>query len=564
MDNTNPMGFPTAPGSGTAGVTRIIAGTNITVSPTGGTGNVTISASGGGSGTPGGTSGQVQYNNAGAFGGFTVGGDATLNTATGALTVTKTNGTAFAASATTDTTNASNIGSGTLSNSRLASSVVTSVTGLSPLFSAAISGQTLGFTLSTAAAYSWFGNATNATAAPAYNTTAIPASLMPFTVSNSTSGYVAVYTGTSTIGGTAQITAAQMLALANSYIYVGNSSNQPAAVAMSGDATISNTGAITVTKTNGTAFAASATTDTTNASNISTGTIGAARLPVFTSTANGAAPASGGGTTNYLRADGTWAAPAGGGTVTSVGLSLPSFITVSGSPVTGSGTLTGTLASQSANLFFASPNGSTGTPSFRAMVAADLPTTTANSIGNLSPLFTSSISGQAISFTLSNAAGYSWFGNASSTSGAPSFNTTTIPTAMLPVFSGSSAGLVPSSAGGTTNFLRADGTWQAPSGGGGGGGMSDGGAKTASFTAAVNTTYSITATGVVCTLPAPAAGEIVVYVASGGGVTFNTTSGSIYGAVAHASGSLSDSTAGDVWRFTCINSQWVVQMIPGF
>ncbi len=45
-----------------------------------------------GGGTPGGTSGQVQYNNAGAFGGFTVGGDGTLNTGTGALTVTKING----------------------------------------------------------------------------------------------------------------------------------------------------------------------------------------------------------------------------------------------------------------------------------------------------------------------------------------------------------------------------------------------------------------------------------------------------------------------------------------
>jgi hypothetical protein len=38
-----------------------------------------------------------------------------------------------------------------------------------------------------------------------------------------------------------------------------------------------------------------------------------AQLPVFTSVAVGAAPASGGGTTNFLRADGTWAAPGGGG-----------------------------------------------------------------------------------------------------------------------------------------------------------------------------------------------------------------------------------------------------------
>ena len=35
--------------------------------------------------------------------------------------------------------------------------------------------------------------------------------------------------------------------------------------------------------------------------------------PVFTSVANGYAPSSGGGTTNFLRADGTWAAPPAGG-----------------------------------------------------------------------------------------------------------------------------------------------------------------------------------------------------------------------------------------------------------
>ena len=41
--------------------------------------------------------------------------------------------------------------------------------------------------------------------------------------------------------------------------------------------------------------------------------------------------------------------------------------------------------------------------------------------------------------------------------------------AVIPNFTSSAAGLAPASGGGTTNFLRADGTWAAPSGGGGGG-----------------------------------------------------------------------------------------------
>lgn len=67
----------------------------------------------------------------------------------------------------------------------------------------------------------------------------------------------------------------------------------------------------------------------------------------------------------------------GSGTVTSVGLSLPNIFSVSGSPVQSSGTLTGTLANQNANLVFAGPSGGAATtPAFRSLVASDLPTIT--------------------------------------------------------------------------------------------------------------------------------------------------------------------------------------------
>jgi hypothetical protein len=64
----------------------------------------------------------------------------------------------------------------------------------------------------------------------------------------------------------------------------------------------------------------------------------------------------------------------GSGTVTSVALTVPSEFSVSGSPVTASGTLAVSKATQSANTIFAGPTtGGAAVPTFRAAVAADLP-----------------------------------------------------------------------------------------------------------------------------------------------------------------------------------------------
>lgn len=65
---------------------------------------------------------------------------------------------------------------------------------------------------------------------------------------------------------------------------------------------------------------------------------------------------------------------AAGGSVTSVGLSLPSIFSVTGSPVTSSGTLTGTLTTQTANTIFAGPGtGAAAIPTFRSLVSDDIP-----------------------------------------------------------------------------------------------------------------------------------------------------------------------------------------------
>ena len=73
----------------------------------------------------------------------------------------------------------------------------------------------------------------------------------------------------------------------------------------------------------------------------------------------------------------TWAdlsAGGGSGTVTSVALSLPAIFSVSGSPVTTSGTLSASLATQAANLVWAGPTtGAAAAPTFRSLVAADIP-----------------------------------------------------------------------------------------------------------------------------------------------------------------------------------------------
>lgn len=79
--------------------------------------------------------------------------------------------------------------------------------------------------------------------------------------------------------------------------------------------------------------------------------------------------------TTFLRGDGTWITTgASTGTVTSVALSAPAEFTVSGSPVTGSGTLTFSKAIQTSNTFWAGPtSGAAAASAFRAFHANDIP-----------------------------------------------------------------------------------------------------------------------------------------------------------------------------------------------
>jgi hypothetical protein len=69
-----------------------------------------------------------------------------------------------------------------------------------------------------------------------------------------------------------------MIPLIATHILVGNVSGQAADVAVSGDGTLSSSGALIVTKTNGAPFVASAIVDTTNAANITSGALPSSRL----------------------------------------------------------------------------------------------------------------------------------------------------------------------------------------------------------------------------------------------------------------------------------------------
>jgi hypothetical protein len=147
-----------------------------------------------------------------------------------------------------------------------------------------------------------------------------------------------------------------------------------------------------------------------------------------------AGPTSGGVATPTFRALVTADLPAGTGTVTSVAMTGDNVIystAVGGSPITTSGTLIPALKTQTANFILAGPtSGGATTPTFRAMIAADEPSTTVNSVTNDTNV-TGSISAQNLTL--------GWTGTLAITRGGTGAATTSQNFAFIGPTSGSGA-----------------------------------------------------------------------------------------------------------------------------
>jgi hypothetical protein len=181
-------------------------------------------------------------------------------------------------------------------------------------------------------------------------------------------------------------------------------------------------------------------------------------------------------TSGGVGAQPTWATPAGGGgTVTSVAMSVPSFLSVSGSPITTSGTLAMTLSGTALPV----ANGGTGATTLTGILFGNgTGAITGSHSVNLSSEVTGNLGVSHLNSGTSATSSTFWRGDGVWATPAGGGTVTSVtgtapivssggstPAISITGFTSSVAGSTPASGGGTTNFLRADGTWAVPPGG---------------------------------------------------------------------------------------------------
>jgi hypothetical protein len=208
---------------------------------------------------------------------------------------------------------------------------------------------------------------------------------LPATINVNTSGSAATLTTGRTIAitgdltytspsfnGSGNVTAAGTLATVNSN--VGSFTNASITVNAKGLVTAASSGTAPVTSVTGTSPVVS-----------SGGATPAISMPAATTSVNGYLTSTDWNTFNSKTSN-TGTVTSVGGTGTVSGLSLSGTVTTSGNLTLG-GTLAvlpSNFASQTANTILAAPNGTAGVPTFRAIVAADIPTLNQNTTGTAS------------------------------------------------------------------------------------------------------------------------------------------------------------------------------------
>jgi len=237
-----------------------------------------------------------------------------------------------------------------------------------------------------------------------------------------------------------------------------------------------------------------------------TGTQVTTLLDVFTSTLKGLVPFSGGGTANFLRADGTWAAPAGGvptaRTITatspiridggaSADLSADRTLSLATNGVTNSllaqmatltlkGNNTGSTANAAdltaaqaktllaiaagdvSGLAAIATSGSAADLSTGTIAAARMPALTGDVTSSAGSVATTIANNAVTNAKAAQMAAHTYKGNNTGSTANAADLTQAQLTAELNVFTSALQGVVPLSGGGTANFLRADGSWVAP------------------------------------------------------------------------------------------------------